>query len=231
MAKYTLKQLETVKEYFDKGLFIECEGVIYKKCKERYNFTEENIQYKIAVKKIMNYIKDGTWRYKKEKDIAKIKEIIIDQFNKKLIILKNDWLYRRYETTHQRGYKNFWITIDGVEYRTFAHRIIYYLYKGIWDENRVINHLDGVKDNNKIENLELISQFENILHSIITLEMPVHPQDLDGYYKKKFNLTDEQSEIFNEIVRATYESTEKVEFKKKLEEKSLRYINFKVLII
>jgi len=113
-------------------------------------------------------------------------------------------LYKKYGGTHQRGYKIFSICIDGITYRTFAHRIIYYLHTDIWDENKVINHLDEKKTNNRIENLELINQFENIIYSLRNYEVLYHPCMLDARTKAKYHLDEEKWEIFKREAYSAY---------------------------
>lgn len=50
------------------------------------------------------------------------------------------------------------------------HRLVYLAFtKNMTEEkmkNKVINHIDGNKENNFIENLELVTQRENIMHSV-----------------------------------------------------------------
>lgn len=53
--------------------------------------------------------------------------------------------------------------------RIFIHREIARLFLGDCPSGYVINHIDGNPLNNNINNLEYISQSDNILHSIIVL--------------------------------------------------------------
>lgn len=46
-----------------------------------------------------------------------------------------------------------------------VHRLVWQLHHGNIPEGRVINHKDGDPTNNRIENLEVVSQSENIQHS------------------------------------------------------------------
>lgn len=56
-----------------------------------------------------------------------------------------------------RGYVK--VTLNGVEY--MAHRIIYELHFSLIPESYQIDHIDGNKSNNKIENLRLASRTQN----------------------------------------------------------------------
>lgn len=68
----------------------------------------------------------------------------------------------------RHGYIRCQMKIEGVYYRIMAHRIIYAHFNGLHslkEKDLVINHKDGNKQNNRIENLELVSHKENINHA------------------------------------------------------------------
>ena len=52
-----------------------------------------------------------------------------------------------------------------IKYNYKNHRIVYMYFHGPIDSNLVINHIDGVKTNNNISNLELVTQEDNIHHA------------------------------------------------------------------
>jgi hypothetical protein len=56
--------------------------------------------------------------------------------------------------------------------RLSAHRIIYRKFVGALDSELLINHKDGNKQNNRPDNLELITHGENIAHSYRVLGNP-----------------------------------------------------------
>ena len=56
-----------------------------------------------------------------------------------------------------QGYLKF--QIDGIDY--FVHRIIYYMHHGHIDDTMQIDHIDGNKTNNRIENLRLVTHSQN----------------------------------------------------------------------
>lgn len=194
MARMTKKALYEIKKKFQDKDFIIVEGVIYKK----FNTDTLVIQgSKASVKRLINSFLLGidNRKYKKELD-----KDIKDKFKKGMengdFVIKDNKLYKKYGGAHERGYVQFNITINGISYITFAHRIIYYIYHGIWDNNKVINHLDGNKSNNKIKNLELISQFDNIIYSLTNDEIIFEPTFIDEITKKKYRLNNEQWEVF-----------------------------------
>lgn len=64
-------------------------------------------------------------------------------------------------TTDKRtGYNR--ISVKGVQMQ--AHRVVYIFVHGSIPEGHVINHRDGNRRNNRIENLEAVTNRQNILH-------------------------------------------------------------------
>jgi len=58
------------------------------------------------------------------------------------------------------------INFKGPQY--FIHRVIYAIHHGECPANMQVNHIDGNKQNNRIENLELVTSKENVKHAIDT---------------------------------------------------------------
>ena len=71
--------------------------------------------------------------------------------------VKGDAIYRR----NGRGYVL--TTIDGESYR--VHRLIWKIHHGEPRRDMSIDHIDGDKENNRIENLRLVKQAENLLNA------------------------------------------------------------------
>ena len=80
-------------------------------------------------------------------------------FNKKL---------NRYMTQKpcRAGYMRVWLTCDDGKRRAFSvHRLIASYYLPNPEDKPDVNHIDGNKSNNSIENLEWVTKSENQLHS------------------------------------------------------------------
>lgn len=61
------------------------------------------------------------------------------------------------------GYPSFSTNRDKKRTHT-AHRFVYEFFKGKVPEGLVVNHKDGDKTNNRITNLEAVTQYENCVH-------------------------------------------------------------------
>lgn len=67
-----------------------------------------------------------------------------------------------WNNTH--GYPSFTRVVAGRRRATTAHRFIFEFFHGPIPEGLVVNHKDGNKENNKLSNLEAVSQYENVVH-------------------------------------------------------------------
>jgi hypothetical protein len=99
--------------------------------------------------------------------------------------IKNDKYNRILSgSLHKDGYM--FTTIDGKQYP--LHRLVALVFCDGFEESKVVNHKDGNKQNNSADNLEWITQQENVRHSYNNDFQPKST----GTYKGKF--TAEQRE-------------------------------------
>ncbi len=79
-----------------------------------------------------------------------------------------------------RGYKVCGMILDGVETRLHEHRLVYYANNQSWDiwdtsKDNLIDHINRKRDDNRIENLHVVTQQENCFNRC----------DVKGYYFNK----------------------------------------------
>ena len=67
-------------------------------------------------------------------------------------------------TTNQDGYLRVKLNKDGRGRRHMAHRLVYETFVGEIPEGCEINHIDEVKTNNNVRNLEAVTHLTNIRH-------------------------------------------------------------------
>ncbi len=79
----------------------------------------------------------------------------------KNFITQNKW--KEIGTIHKNGY--IYIKLFNKNY--FAHRVAYYLYHKIDPEHLDIDHINGIKTDNRINNLRLSTTSQNIANSKI----------------------------------------------------------------
>ena len=72
---------------------------------------------------------------------------------------------KRAEHLLPSGYMQVRVMVNSVRYYTCAHRLVWHAINGAIPEGMVINHLNGVKYDNRPENLQLVTPSENAAHA------------------------------------------------------------------
>lgn len=66
---------------------------------------------------------------------------------------------------HHTGYVIYTIRQYGRQYQTRAHRFIWECLVGEIPKDLVVNHKNGIKRDNRLENLEVVTTKENVIHA------------------------------------------------------------------
>lgn len=72
---------------------------------------------------------------------------------------------KRAEYVNDKGYLRILPYFNGRQYNIYAHRVSYMFHKGLIPEGMEPNHKNGIKYDNRPENLELVTPRENQMHS------------------------------------------------------------------
>lgn len=88
------------------------------------------------------------------------------------------------QATNRLGYSVVRLTDDNKSLHTFTvHRLVMIAFVGL-AEGKEVNHINGIKSDNRIKNLEYVTHFENVQHAI-----------RNGLY----NPHDERNGVYNRI--------------------------------
>ena len=66
----------------------------------------------------------------------------------------------------KNGYLTYNISIEGIKKRLYAHRMVAETYIPFIEGKTEVNHIDGNKLNNSVENLEWVNSKENLKHAV-----------------------------------------------------------------
>jgi len=80
------------------------------------------------------------------------------------------------------GYLRVVLTKDGNSKLVYIHRVVAETYITNPDGKPMVNHIDGVKTNNRVENLEWVTRIENYVHAF---ELGLYPRNRIHPSKKK----------------------------------------------
>ena len=69
---------------------------------------------------------------------------------------------------NHKGYHRVALAKDNKFKNEFTHRLVMCAFKG--ESELQVNHIDGVRNNNRIENLEYCTQLENMNHAVTILK-------------------------------------------------------------
>jgi len=72
---------------------------------------------------------------------------------------------RRMEYKNEYGYLCLSGKINGKQVNCFAYRVVWVYFNGEIPDNLQINHINGIKTDNRLKNLEIVTQLENEKHA------------------------------------------------------------------
>ena len=87
--------------------------------------------------------------------------------------------------TDKDGYLRITLTNNGKRKSYYVHRLVARAYLKNYNEKLQVNHINGIKTDNRFENIEMVTLQENIKHSIITGLKPKLKRDKYGRFVGK----------------------------------------------
>lgn len=67
--------------------------------------------------------------------------------------------------TGARGYLQVRVMTNGIRVHAMAHRLVWRHFMGEIPAMMLINHKNGIKTDNRLENLEVVTPSENVIHA------------------------------------------------------------------
>lgn len=104
---------------------------------------------------------DG-WKYEFFMTLAWNGVISIDPING---LIQNNNTGKIYNRVNNTGYIDIPIKYNGTIIHAQAHRVIWWSVNGPIDNKLYINHINGIKTDNRLVNLEVVTNQENIQHA------------------------------------------------------------------
>lgn len=118
-------------------------------------------------------------------ELVKLGQWRIDSLGRVWKKRNGQWI--RAEHRMPQGYLQVRKMVKGLRIHTGAHRLVYHHFQGPIPEGLVINHLNGKKDDNRPENLEIVTYSQNQHHAFVT-----GLANQDGERNPACKLTDQQ---------------------------------------
>ena len=105
---------------------------------------------------------------------------------------------------NQNGYKMVWVYIDGKRTRKYVHRLVALAFLGSPHNNEEVNHKNGIRSDNNINNLEWVTHIDNIRQREETRQNIKNTRLNLRILRVRNNLTQEEMAKITGVNRMTY---------------------------
>ena len=131
--------------------------------------------------------------------------------------VSDQWYIRRYRrsqwskntvlkpTDNWHGYKSVMLSHSQKTYRVYIHRIVAITFLENPENKPQVNHKNGIKSDNRLENLEWVTWYENVNHAKDILKTKLWPKNPKVKRVAQFSM---EGELIKEYVSITEASKE-----------------------
>lgn len=118
--------------------------------------------HKQAERKLIWMVQSGEWEFDSEGRVWRVKQRCGLKRGGSHVV---DVPRRRADRRLPSGYCMIVATVNGERVAGLAHRLVWQHFRGNIPAGMVINHINGQKDDNRLENLEVCTASENLRHA------------------------------------------------------------------
>lgn len=140
---------------------------------------------------------EGIYKINKYGDVISLTRLIVSSFGK---VVLNEVLLK--PLANHKGYFQVVLSKNGKSKTKTVHRLVAETFVPNPDNKETVNHIDGVKTNNNVENLEWCTNQENIIHA--------HKNNLTNPCKGESNSSAKLKEQDVHLIRKVHKDGESI---------------------
>lgn len=103
-------------------------------------------------------------------------------------------------STDKNGYIRHYLYSNGVGFNRISHRVIWESFFGPIPKGMQVNHKNGIKSDNRLDNLEVVTPSQNVQHSFRVLKRKRVRNSIPGEQNGRAKLTDTSVQAIRRLI-------------------------------